>query len=67
MELHINRVIPKPDPREQLRCDLEAILQGYGVMVSGYQLRELAEWFDAELELRADRRRRAEVRLTGSR
>lgn len=65
---HTNGAViqPPPDPREQLRRDLDAILQGYGVMVSGYQLRELAIWFDAELEQRAERRRRAEHRLTGS-
>jgi hypothetical protein len=59
--------MPQPDPRDQLRRDLDAILQGYGVMISGYQLRELAIWFDAELEERAERRRRAEARITGSR
>ncbi len=63
----VENAVKLPDLREQLRRDLEAILQGYGVMVSGYQLRELALWFDAELEERAERRRRAEARLAGSR
>jgi hypothetical protein len=56
---------PAPDKSDRLRRDLDAILQGLGVCVSGFQLDEIAEWFDSELDERAHRRRRARDRIKG--